>query len=254
MSWGEPLYFRDIGTSHKNLETKFLLSITLLLKDYSEKLESWCFCNNSCQIFLSLYTLKNYWRCPKNLLLYGSFILLFTILEIKAKKFTFLFNFKMQWSLYILKISNIFFKDNNYIFQNKLLRTVALFVIFANLVSVWPKRKQLGSHNCFCSQYTVIHYFGWNIRRKSGLMGIRKLERGGYEASKNGSRDTQGSKSYTFENHSSRKYKALFHPVLREHNNLGTPVSLFKNDNETSFFQENMKAHPQSTALLEEPL
>lgn len=38
-----------------------------------------------------------------------------------------------------------------------------------------------------------------------------------------------------FENRSSRKYKALFHPVLGEHDNLGAPVSLFRNDNETPF-------------------
>ena len=32
---GEPLYFPDNITSHTNSETKFLLSIALLLKDYS---------------------------------------------------------------------------------------------------------------------------------------------------------------------------------------------------------------------------
>lgn len=129
MSWGDPLYFPDNGTSRTNSETKFLLGITLLLKDYSEKLEFCCLCNNSCQIFWSLYTLKNYWIFPKNFLLYGLFLSVFTILEIKTR-FTFLFNFKMQWSHYILKINNIFFKDNNYIFQNKLLRTMTLFVLW----------------------------------------------------------------------------------------------------------------------------
>lgn len=76
-----------------------------------------------------------------------------------------LMNFKVQWSHYVLKINRIFFKDNNYIFQNKLLRRIGLFLHFLQISLL------SGFSYLLCSPSVVIHYSGWSVRRKQASWG-----------------------------------------------------------------------------------
>lgn len=55
-----------------------------------------------------------------------------------------------------INIINIFLMKNNYMFQNSLVRQVALVYIFANLFTIWLNRRQLNFHLCLYIWSVVI--------------------------------------------------------------------------------------------------
>lgn len=54
------------------------------------------------------------------------------------------------------KINNILLMKNYCLFQNKLVRQVALVYTFVNLLNVWLNMRQLDFHLCFYIQAVVI--------------------------------------------------------------------------------------------------
>lgn len=97
-------------------------------------------------------------RTSKSFCLCGSWLSLFTVLEIKPKKkCKYLSHFKIA-IISLLHISmNTLFIKSTYFFQKKKFRRVAWFYIPANL-NVWLKKRWLDSYICFCIKSVMLFW------------------------------------------------------------------------------------------------
>lgn len=110
---------------------------------------------------------QNYWEIQRAFIYVGCNQ--FTTLEVRIEKcFKYvLIHLRTIRNPPHVNINNTFYEKN--VFMIKEIEEWHCFTFFATLLNIQLNRRQLCSHLCFCTEYTVRCYLGWSIWGKSCL-------------------------------------------------------------------------------------